>query len=400
MDYNQSIPPNFNVNENYDAIEPYTVNEDPNTFEGLFFTIFNKSNIIMLLWFLAIYFIAYFVLGFIFNKNEDVSNYQLRFSRTIDIIGLLCILIIIISTYASYSPEKKKSLVQNTFNSTSTFVNDPISIFSMGMFLVCFYIVVYLFRLPMDRETKPIIVSIIETSAWLLFVIIIFADFFKYVLGLSLTDGISKLLNWDSLPDNSPIPQPKPFVKSNSTTYSGNIISNVNTKTSGNISISQPVQKDEVFNISNNLYTYDDAQAICTSYGAKLANYDQIEDAYKNGAEWCNYGWSDGQMAYFPTQKSTWSTLQNTNKNKNDCGRPGINGGFFANPFIKFGVNCFGKKPNPNDNELARMNELNNKIYPKNPKDSIIDKKVEFWKENANKLLVLNSFNKKEWSEH
>jgi len=69
---------------------------------------------------------------------------------------------------------------------------------------------------------------------------------------------------------------------------------------------------DEVFNISNNLYTFDDAKNVCGSYGARLANYDEIENAYNNGAEWCNYGWSDGQMAFFPTQKDTWSVLQRT----------------------------------------------------------------------------------------
>jgi hypothetical protein len=395
MDNNQLIPPDYNVNENFDTAyqnKPYSVEDDANTYEGLVYSIFNKSNIIMLLWFLAIYFVAYFVLGFLFNKNEDVSNYQLRFSRTIDIIGLLCILIIIISTYASYSTEQKKSIVQNTFNNTSKFINEPISIFSMGLFLVCFYIVVYLFRLPMDRETKPVVVSIVETGAWLLFVIIMFADFFKYVLNMSLTDGISRLLNWNNLPDYAPT-NPLPY-------KSGNTVSYGNTYVSGNVRLSQPVQKDEVFNISNNLYTYDDAQAICTAYGAKLADYDQIEDAYKNGAEWCNYGWSKDQMAYFPTQKSTWNALQQTDKNKNDCGRPGINGGFFANPYIKFGVNCFGKKPKPTDDELARMKEINNRIYPKKPSDSILDKKVQFWKDNADKLLVLNSFNKNEWSEY
>ena len=27
------------------------------------------------------------------------------------------------------------------------------------------------------------------------------------------------------------------------------------------------------------------------------------------------------------------------------CGNPGINGGYFANPDLKFGVNCYGIKP-------------------------------------------------------
>jgi len=89
---------------------------------------------------------------------------------------------------------------------------------------------------------------------------------------------------------------------------------------------------------------FDDAKNVCGSYGARLANYDEIENAYNNGAEWCNYGWSDGQMAFFPTQKDTWSVLQRNKKHANDCGRPGVNGGYMGNPYIKFGVNCFWKK--------------------------------------------------------
>ena len=69
----------------------------------------------------------------------------------------------------------------------------------------------------------------------------------------------------------------------------------------------EPVQelkiKREVFNIPDNTYTYDDAKAVCAAYGAQLASYDQIENAYKGGGEWCNYGWSDKQMALFPPKK-------------------------------------------------------------------------------------------------
>ena len=52
----------------------------------------------------------------------------------------------------------------------------------------------------------------------------------------------------------------------------------------------EPVQemkiKKEVFNIPDNKYTYDDAKAICTAYGAKLANYDEVESSYQTGGEW------------------------------------------------------------------------------------------------------------------
>jgi hypothetical protein len=295
---------------------------------------------------------------------------------------------IVISTYASYSDSQKRDLVNNLGINTLNYINNPISIFTTIIFIVCFYLVVYVFRLPMESGSKPITLSIIETSSWLLLIVIIFTDFFKYILNISLSDLLFDLFGWIDLHDYSPIE------------VKGNISGNTKLSSTSISTTSLPLQKDEVFNVSNNLYTYDDAQAVCSAYGATLANYDQMEDAYKNGAEWCNYGWSDGQMAFFPTQKSTWNKLQKTDNHKNDCGRPGVNGGYFANPYIKFGVNCYGKKPKASDADLNRMNAQNNTVYPKNANDVLLDRKVKFWKDNADKLLVLNSFNKKDWSEY
>jgi hypothetical protein len=101
--------------------------------------------------------------------------------------------------------------------------------------------------------------------------------------------------------------------------------------------------KKEVFHISNQDYTYEQAKCKCESYNSKLATYDQLVDAYNNGAEWCTYGWSSGQKAYYPTQKCNWEKKSSEDKLK--CGNPGLNGGFFADPSLKFGVNCYGKKP-------------------------------------------------------
>jgi hypothetical protein len=174
---------------------------------------------------------------------------------------------------------------------------------------------------------------------------------------------------------------------------SGNTVT-ITKDASGNVATA-----NEVFNISNNLYTYDDSQAICAAYGAKLATYDQIEDTYNKGGEWCNYGWSDGQMIFFPTQKSTWNKLQTDPKNKNNCGRPGINGGYIANPYMKFGVNCYGKKPAATQDDLNRMSAKQNQVTPKTEADKALDAKVQYWKDNAAKLLQLNSYNTKQWSQ-
>lgn len=100
---------------------------------------------------------------------------------------------------------------------------------------------------------------------------------------------------------------------------------------------------EQVFHISNQNYTYDEARCKCGSYDAKLATYPQIVEAYNKGAEWCTYGWSEGQTAYYPTQKCNWK--KKSKKEQEACGKPGINGGFFSDKKLRFGVNCFGKKP-------------------------------------------------------
>ena len=163
---------------------------------------------------------------------------------------------------------------------------------------------------------------------------------------------------------------------------------------------SQPPQQKEVFNISNNLYSYEDAGLACEALGAQLANYDQIEDSYNNGAEWASYGWSDGQHAYFPTQKKTWEKLQSVKGHEHDLGRPGINGGYFENPNIRFGVNCYGVKPKMNDSEKALMDSHKTRIYPKSPEDTLLDKKANFFMENKDKLMVINSYNSDKWSKY
>ena len=64
--------------------------------------------------------------------------------------------------------------------------------------------------------------------------------------------------------------------------------------------------KKQVYHVPNNKYNYIDGQAICKAYGGRLANYEEMEEAYEKGGNWCSYGWSEDQMALFPTQKQIW----------------------------------------------------------------------------------------------
>ncbi len=153
--------------------------------------------------------------------------------------------------------------------------------------------------------------------------------------------------------------------------------------------------KEQVFHIPGNNYTYDNADALCKAYGSRLATYSEIEDSYKNGGEWCSYGWSDRQLALFPTQKKTWNYLKNIVGHENDCGRAGINGGYIANPNVRFGANCYGYKPKITQDEKDIMNST--PLYPRTLKDAKEEKRIEYWRRKIPEILV-SPFNKNVWS--
>jgi len=368
-------PTNNKTSKTDTDLNKNTSSNQGDTWNDIFTKIFNKTTMFYLLIFLGIYISMYFALGGILNKGGDNSSFQLKISRIIDIIFLTFLLLFIVSYL--YSSSNSTENINNSLKKYIDFLITPTSIVSSFLFLVVFYLIIYLFRIPTERDSKPIFISIIETITWLTFIVICIIDFFQYILGIPIVSMIYNF--WNSLPDNQP---PTLNISKNIFDNSNNNINNDN----------------EVFNVSNNIYTYDDAQAVCKVYGAKLATYDQIEDAYNDGADWCNYGWSEGQMAFFPTQKSTWKALQSDPEKKNNCGRPGVNGGYIANPHFKFGVNCFGKKPQPSQDDLNRMNTQS--ITPKTPENIALDAKIQFWKDNAAKLLQINSYNKSKWSEY
>ena len=181
--------------------------------------------------------------------------------------------------------------------------------------------------------------------------------------------------------------------------FSGNPEVDIKVDTSRAEAIKAPVPeillRKQVFNIPENDYIYPDAKALCSAYGARLATYKEVEESYKDGGEWCNYGWSDDQMALFPTQQKTYNQLQKIKGHENDCGRPGVNGGYIANPKVKFGVNCYGYKPRMNSTEEDLM--ANEPLYPKTLKDIAMENRVNYWKDKLSSILV-SPFNHNTWS--
>ena len=165
-------------------------------------------------------------------------------------------------------------------------------------------------------------------------------------------------------------------------------IDNINTNNTG---------REEVFHISDNKYNYEDAKAVCKAHGGKLATYQQLEDSYENGGEWCSFGWSDNQMALYPTQQNTWDKLQKIKGHENDCGRPGVNGGFIKNENVKYGVNCFGPKRKYNEDEKHFME--NNSPIPITQEEKDLENKIDNYKRKLSTFMI-SPFNYGNWSEY
>ena len=156
------------------------------------------------------------------------------------------------------------------------------------------------------------------------------------------------------------------------------------------LSNNKRLSENEVFHIGDNIFTYDQAEAMCKSQGAELATYDQVVDAYKSGAEWCSYGWSKDNMALYPTQKSTYDALQRVpEEHRNDCGSPGINGGVFDDKSLRFGVNCYGKRP------VAPRNPPKAQDYLTRHKQSQ-NTLVNYFKDTKDKYSIL-PYNRNKW---
>jgi hypothetical protein len=143
--------------------------------------------------------------------------------------------------------------------------------------------------------------------------------------------------------------------------------------------------KNQTFHVQGK-FDYMNAKAVCKAYGGKLANINQVTDAYNKGAEWCDYGWSDDHMVLFPTQQKTWQSYQELGK-KELCGRPGVNGGYNNNLLQQLGANCFGKKP-----------KLDGPMPAQPIPHDVVDKRVQYWQNKLSSLTV-SPFNYDSWNQ-
>ena len=167
-----------------------------------------------------------------------------------------------------------------------------------------------------------------------------------------------------------------------------------------------------------NQWQYDDAEFVCKALNAELATYDQLVEAAKNGAHWCNLGWvktnkvgeDDGlRLAHYPIQRKLFNEQKKNNKSiiKDKCGKVwnnnnnpefndtehAIQGGEFSK-YQTLGVNCYGiKRPISDDEKYL--------LYQKGEVDKEkLDKLEEIKQKIGDNGLLHNLYTNYKWSRY
>ena len=218
----------------------------------------------------------------------------------------------------------------------------------------------------------------LEVLLWGVFILLVLMNGMQYIFNTDITASIKNIFSGE--PEIDIIVDPDDIA--------GDMAG-------GNSPVPEIKLTKQVFHVPDNKYNYENAKAICRAYGGRLATIKEVQEAHDKGADWCSYGWSDGQMALYPTQYDKWAHLQKIEGHEHDCGRPGVNGGYIANPNVNFGVNCYGYKPKITQEEATAMQLA--PLYPKTQRERAFDKRVDYWRNKLTEIEVA-PFNHNNWS--
>ena len=121
----------------------------------------------------------------------------------------------------------------------------------------------------------------LEVLLWGVFVLLILMNGMTYIFNMDITASVKNLFSAEPTVDIIVDPD--------------NIAGD---QTDPETTVPEIKLSKQVFHVPDNKYGYEDAKAICTAYGGRLATWKEMSEAYEKGADWCSFGWSDGQWHY------------------------------------------------------------------------------------------------------
>jgi hypothetical protein len=78
-----------------------------------------------------------------------------------------------------------------------------------------------------------------------------------------------------------------------------------------------------------------------------------------------------------------------TPEKRNACGKPGLNGGYFNDPNLTFGVTCYGIKPEPRAHEINKSTLISDE-------DAQLQQMIDKFRKEVDNITIL-PFNRDKW---
>lgn len=269
------------------------------------------------------------------------------------------------------------NIIDNFYENINNFGTNPFVLLVL-ILIIIFYYVIFSFLGNSNNEsgTKSGSFVLFETLLLAIAIILIFINGLAYFFNINIITEIRNLYSKN----------PEIEIKTTKKDTSDNDLS-------FNDFLTNKPDK-EAYHIPGSNFTYNDARAVCKAFNSDLATFKQLQEAQKKGASWCSYGWSQDQLALYPTSDFNWKKLQETSDQKYSCGLPGINGSYLDNPYVKLGANCYGVKPYKSKLEVDLLGDDHN--IPKSEKEILFNERVKYWKNRLGNILVY-PFNNKNW---
>jgi hypothetical protein len=160
----------------------------------------DKNTLLLTASFLAIYFIIYAFLGLFYDGSDPLHH--TKKAGLVDIVVFVVIVGIGVLYYYAQPPSKQDTYWSDLLIATKSYFNNAYSILEVVLFIIFFYFGIYLFGIPMTTEEKPWSISFLESNAYILLFVLMFVQFFKYVLKI---DIIGVIFGDAKLPVVAPI---------------------------------------------------------------------------------------------------------------------------------------------------------------------------------------------------
>ena len=180
------------------------------------------------------------------------------------------------------------NISQDFFSNLNNYASNPIILVVFILVILVYYILFAFIGKSNNNDSESSGGFVLfEGLLWGIFILLIFVNGIYYFYNINI------ITEFNSIFSNEP-----------------EIVIEKTIDLSNNKEIKNSENKNEVYHIPGNIFTYHDAKAVCNAFDGELATYDQLNKSLESGSNWCSYGWTKDQLGLYPTSQNHFKKMQ------------------------------------------------------------------------------------------